>query len=57
VEAVYRIREDDHKRYRLLLSVSESPDSAPADGWELLHNECPWLKNCDTAFRNLSKEG
>jgi hypothetical protein len=57
VEAVYRIREDDHKRYRLLVSVSESPDSATADGWELLHDECPWLKNCDTAFRNLSKEG
>jgi hypothetical protein len=51
VEAVYRIRSDDDKRYRMLLAVSDvSADQAAA--WKILVDECPWLETCDTAFYN-----
>ena len=61
VDAVYRIRSDDNKRYRLLLAVStdltsNSKSSASLEAWEMLHAECPWLKNCDTAFRRVKSE-
>ena len=48
VEAVYRIRADDNKRYRLLSSMSNP--SGNGEAWNILHEECPWLKDCDTAF-------
>lgn len=51
VDAVYNIRSDDDKRYRLLSSVANLDDS---DAWTMIIEECPWLKNCDTAF-NRSK--
>jgi hypothetical protein len=48
VEAVYKIRRDDDKRYRLLASVA---DNSTATSWQILFDECPWLETCDTAFR------
>ena len=56
VDAIYRIRSEDHKRYRLLLANSEDPGGATADGWELLHEECPWLRDCDKAFHRLDRD-
>ena len=56
VEAVYRIRSDDHKRYRLLLANVQDPGDSTADGWEVLHNECPWLRDCDTAYRRMAQQ-
>lgn len=53
VEAVYRIRGEDHKRYRFLMASSQLPGMASIEAWELLHEECPWLRHCDTAFRRL----
>ena len=49
VEAVYCIRSDDDKRYRLLTAVSEM---ATDTAWQILFDECPWLQSCDTAFHN-----
>lgn len=48
VEAVYRIRADNDKRYRLLSGMSDP--SGNSEAWNVLHEECPWLKDCDTAF-------
>ena len=55
VEAVYNIRKDDGKRYRLLMNLvqtqqEESCDSAEREVWQLLFDECPWLIHCDTSF-------
>jgi len=55
VEAVYNIRKDDGKRYRLLMNLvqtqhEESSDSAEKEVWQLLFDECPWLIHCDTSF-------
>jgi hypothetical protein len=49
VEAVYRVRASDDKRYRLLSGMSDPLGNL--DAWNVLHEECPWLKDCDTAFR------
>lgn len=49
VEAVYRIRADDSKRYRLLASMSD-PTGNQQEAWNFLHEELPWLRDCDTAF-------
>ena len=51
VEAVYRIRSDDDKRYRLLASVAAR---STASAWQILFDECPWLESCDTAFGSES---
>ena len=48
VDAVYRIRRSDDLRYRLL--VASDPKDENRRAWELLHQECPWLLECDTAF-------
>ena len=52
VDAVYEIRRDDSKRYRLLRAVAiASGDVALLEpAWSMLHHECPWLVDCDTAF-------
>lgn len=55
VDAVYTIRKDDTKRYRMLMAMvtyqNEDADAAAEkEAWSLLWNECPWLKHCDTAF-------
>jgi hypothetical protein len=49
--AIYTIRQDDCKRYRLLQSCSDPLGQLEPDAWELLFEECKWLKDCDTAFR------
>jgi hypothetical protein len=49
-EAVYAIRRDDTKRYRLLIACSDPLGQLETQGWELIHEECPWLRSCDTAF-------
>jgi hypothetical protein len=54
VDAVYRIRSNEHLRYRLLTSVATSiTEGGPEesnDAWELLLSECPWLADCDIAY-------
>jgi hypothetical protein len=50
VDAIYTIRSDDHKRYRLLMAASD-PSGPLEDAWQLLFEECPWLADSDTAFR------
>jgi hypothetical protein len=52
VETVYEIRRDDFKRYRLLHSVSRSAfdSNQLIHAWTLIHDELPWLLDCDTAF-------
>jgi len=53
VDAVYKVRGDDSKRYQLLGALSMN-DGKEEEAWNLLHGECPWLLNCDTAFYKLS---
>ena len=48
VEAVYRIRSTDDLRYQLLMASDPNRDGQRA--WELLHEQCPWLLDCDTAY-------
>jgi len=51
VEAVYQIRSDDDKRYRLLQSVSDSTGTME-EAWQILFYECPYLQSCETAHRH-----
>lgn len=51
VDAVYAIRRDDDKRYRMLCAAAAaSTGDDDSEWWHLLHDECPFLINCDTAF-------
>ncbi|KAL3763230.1 hypothetical protein ACHAW5_005497 [Stephanodiscus triporus] len=51
VDAVYNVRKDDGKRFRLLMAQSEDIcDDADEESWRLLWEECPWLRHCDTAY-------
>ena len=55
VDAVYTIRKDDTSRYRMLMALVAYQDenagtSAEKDAWQVLWDQCPWLKYCDTAF-------
>ena len=60
VDAVYRIRRDDAKRYALLAALVSSPVSnssistrttiSPESSWKIIFEECPWLEHCDTAY-------
>jgi hypothetical protein len=45
--AIYRIRRDDHARYRFLTVLASDADIEP---WNMLFSECAWLRDCDTAF-------
>jgi hypothetical protein len=47
-DAVYTVRRCDDKRYRLLQSMIEPPDLAQV--WQIIFEECSWLKHCDTAY-------
>ena len=49
VDAVYTIRSRPDHRYRLLASASD-PTGDMEQGWLLLHELCPWMAECDTAF-------
>lgn len=55
VHAVYNVRADDDKRYRMIQASAEA-SLGHGDGskwWQILLDECPWLKDCDIAlFRN-----
>ena len=51
VTAINAIRGDDDKRYRLLAALAEDNNGSAA-AWQLLFDECPWLRDCDTAFGN-----
>lgn len=44
VDAIYTVRREDDKRYRLLVS-STDPDMK--DGWALMKELCPWLNDCE----------
>ena len=56
VDAVYSIRSDDDKRYRLLRAAAmASSGGDDKEWWHILHNECPFLKHCDTAFYGQRK--
>ncbi len=54
VDAIYNIRSDDDKRYRFLraaaLALSHGGDES--EWWQFLHDECPWMLHCDTAYSN-----
>lgn len=50
-DAVYSVRSDDHKRYRLIHAASvASSTGSEKDWWQVLFDECPWLIECDTSF-------
>lgn len=51
VDAVYNIRGDDNKRYRFLTARSDI--SSTAEAWQILFDECTWLKFCDTAYLRM----
>lgn len=53
VDAVYNVRKDDGKRYRLLMArnVENMSNNSDENSWQLIWDECPWLQHCDTAFR------
>ena len=53
VDAVYNVRKDDGKRYRLLMArnVGNMSNNSDENSWQLIWDECPWLQHCDTAFR------
>jgi hypothetical protein len=55
VDAVYNIRKDDTKRYRMIMALVNYQDenadaTAEKEAWSILWDECPWLKHCDTAY-------
>lgn len=54
-EAVYAIRKSDEKRYQLLTAMSDGSKGNENEllAWTILHQECPWLVDCDTAFHRL----
>jgi hypothetical protein len=56
VDAVYSIRNNDDKRYRLLLAMSRNDQSGISEAWQHLFEECSWLKGCDTAFLRDTSE-
>ena len=54
VDAVYRIRADDSKRYRLIMALAQMDNEelcskAEKESWSVLLTECPWLTDCDVA--------
>ena len=56
VEAVFAVRRDDQKRYSLLAAVGSANHDHNENSisgecsWRILHEECPFLETCDTAF-------
>ena len=60
VDAVYNVRKDDGKRYRLLMALMQCQEEetmqenrgkhSEKDAWDVLWDECPWLLHCDTAY-------
>jgi len=53
VDAVYSVRRDDDKRYRLIRASAIASSGGDVSAyWEILFHECPWLVDCDTAYTN-----
>jgi hypothetical protein len=57
VDAVYNVRKDDGKRYRLLMALvkkqngsGHNDDQSNEEAWNVLWDEMPWLRLCDTSF-------
>jgi hypothetical protein len=48
VDAAYKIRADDHLRRRLLSTSSAVGGHVVEEAWSILHEQCPWLLDCDT---------
>lgn len=60
VDAVYRIRADDSKRYRLVMALAQTKhealgSKAEEESWSVLLKECPWLMDCDVACNRKRK--
>ena len=62
VDAVYNVRKDDGKRYRLLMALaheqsyaSDNIDDSNVEAWKVLWEEMPWLRFCDTSFQRSGK--
>ena len=56
IDAVYTIREHDDKRFQLLYASSlVSSGGNDSSLWKIVHDECPWLLDCDTAFSRNGK--
>jgi len=53
VDAVYSLRADDDKRYRFLLAASIDDKDKQKVAWQMLFDECEWLRSCDTAYSRL----
>merc|ERR1712183_46334 len=54
VQAVYKFRSNNKKRYQLLLASCEADSSGGKKDdtfWHVLFEECPWLKDCDTLYK------
>jgi hypothetical protein len=55
VEAVFSIRSNDNLRYQLLVSLSDTTDDDKLkSAWHILHDKCPWLESCDTAYHRIN---
>jgi hypothetical protein len=56
VHAVYNVRANDDKRYRMIQAAAQaSLGGDESKWWQILLEECPWLKDCDIAlYRNKS---
>ena len=57
VDAIYSIRSNDDKRYRLLraTALASSGGGGEYDWWQIIHDECPWLLDCNTGFSRIGK--
>jgi hypothetical protein len=57
VEAIYLIRANDEERKLFLQVVTNEEQNGYETrvSWDMLHRYCPWLEECDTALRRLSK--
>ena len=51
VTAVYNVRSSDDKRYRMIRAAAvASSGGDESDYWQILLEECSWLKECDITF-------
>jgi hypothetical protein len=57
VKAVYSVRKDDDKRYRMIRASALASSGGDEDPyWNILFEECPWLVDCDIAFSKKFQE-
>jgi hypothetical protein len=56
VHAVYNVRASDDKRYRMIHAAAmASSGGDESDWWNIVLEECPWLKQCEIAFYRKNK--